>query len=179
MTGAFSDPRMPPAEACILRPILDRWAEQQPDKVFARFADGTEWTYAETRRQANEVAVGMQRLGIAQGEHVLSWLPNGPDALRIWFGLNYMGAVYVPINTAYKGRLLAHVIDPAELIDFLAPRMAHFMISRYVRLIDALPKTPTQKVQKHLLKAEGITADTWDREAAGIRIRREKIGAGS
>ena len=27
-----------------------------------------------------------------------------------------------------------------------------------------LPKTPTQKVQKHLLRSEGITADTWDRE---------------
>ena len=39
----------------------------------------------------------------------------------------------------------------------------------------ALPKTPTQKVQKHLLRREGVTADTWDREAAGVRITRETI----
>ncbi len=56
------------------------------------------------------------------------------------------------------------------------PRLAHFTIPRYVRTVQALPKTPTQKVQKHLLRSEGITADTWDREAAGIRIRRQAIG---
>ncbi|MGE3648233.1 MAG: hypothetical protein AB7G10_07855 [Reyranellaceae bacterium] len=67
-------------------------------------------------------------------------------------------------------------LDPAELIHFLVPRMAHFMVPRYVRVVPELPKTPTQKVQKHLLRSDGITADTWDREAAGIRIRREKIG---
>jgi len=67
-------------------------------------------------------------------------------------------------------------LDPAELIEFLEPRMAHFMIPRYVRIMDDLPKTPTSKVQKHLLKAEAVTADTWDREAAGIKIKREKIG---
>ncbi len=27
-----------------------------------------------------------------------------------------------------------------------------------------------------LLKDEGVTSDTWDREAAGIKIKREKIG---
>ena len=67
-------------------------------------------------------------------------------------------------------------LDPVELLEFLQPRMAHFMIPRYVRVMDELPKTPTSKVQKHLLKEEGVTSDTWDREAAGIRIKREKIG---
>ncbi|MGB3866332.1 MAG: AMP-binding protein [Xanthobacteraceae bacterium] len=66
--------------------------------------------------------------------------------------------------------------DPAELIHFLQPRMAHFMIPRYVRVLSDLPKTPTSKVQKHLLRTAGVTPDTWDREAAGIRIRRDKLG---
>ncbi len=45
---------------------------------------------------------------------VLSWLPNGQDALRVWFGLNCLGAVVVPINIAYRGRLLEHVIHNAQ-----------------------------------------------------------------
>jgi len=49
------------------------------------------------------------------------------------------------------------------------------MIPRYVRIIDELPKTPTAKVEKHVLRAEGLTADTWDRERAGFFIRREKF----
>jgi crotonobetaine/carnitine-CoA ligase len=55
--------------------------------------------------------------------------------------------------------------------------MAHFMVPRYVRVVPKLPKTPTQKVQKHLLRSDGITADTWDREKAGIRLRREGLSA--
>ena len=76
------------------------------------------------------------------------------------------------------GRVLpvaGHRIDPAELVHYLAARMAHFMVPRYVRILPELPKTPTQKVQKNILRGEGVTADTWDREAAGIHIRREKL----
>jgi len=54
--------------------------------------------------------------------------------------------------------------------------MAHFMLPRYIRIVPELPKTPTSKVMKHLLKEEGVTANTWDREAAGITVKREKIG---
>ena len=50
------------------------------------------------------------------------------------------------------------------------------MIPRYVRIVDALPKTPTEKSEKHRLRADGITEDSWDREAAGIRVRRERLG---
>ncbi len=67
-------------------------------------------------------------------------------------------------------------IDPAELIEFLRPRMAHFMVPRYLRVVNELPKTPTAKVQKHRLREQGITADTWDREQAGIRVRSDRFG---
>ena len=66
-------------------------------------------------------------------------------------------------------------LDPEEIIRHLLPRMAHHMVPRFIRIIDELPKTPTAKVEKHVLRAEGITADTWDRERAGMSIQREKI----
>jgi carnitine-CoA ligase len=44
------------------------------------------------------------------------------------------------------------------------------MVPRYVRIVEALPKTPTAKVEKARLRAEGITSDTWDREAAGMKV---------
>jgi crotonobetaine/carnitine-CoA ligase len=66
--------------------------------------------------------------------------------------------------------------DPTELIEFLRPRMAHFMVPRYVRIVEALPRTPTAKIEKAKLRAEGLTPGTWDRESAGIVIKRERIG---
>ena len=63
-------------------------------------------------------------------------------------------------------------LDPAGLIEFLAPRMAYFMVPRYVEVADALPKTQTGKIQKYALRERGLARGTWDREAAGIRLRR-------
>ncbi|MFZ9405677.1 MAG: AMP-binding protein, partial [Burkholderiaceae bacterium] len=66
-------------------------------------------------------------------------------------------------------------VDPAELLEFLRPRMAHFMLPRYVRLLPELPKTPTSKVLKHELRQQGITADTWDRERAGVKVKADRF----
>jgi carnitine-CoA ligase len=66
-------------------------------------------------------------------------------------------------------------LEPRALVEHLITRMAHFMVPRYVRIVDALPKTPTQKIQKAQLRAEGLAEGTWDREAAGLQLRRTKV----
>jgi crotonobetaine/carnitine-CoA ligase len=63
-------------------------------------------------------------------------------------------------------------LDPAALIRFLAPRMAYFMVPRYVDIVAELPKTQTGKIQKFELRARGMTDTTWDREAAGIKLEK-------
>jgi crotonobetaine/carnitine-CoA ligase len=64
-------------------------------------------------------------------------------------------------------------LEPEELLQYLRPRMAYYMVPRYIRYVTDLPRTPSMRVQKHLLRAEGVTSDTWDREAVGIVIRRD------
>ena len=108
------DPRMPAAEECVQRYMLERWAQSQPDKVFAIFADGETWTYAQTLREAITTANALKSLGVRQGERVLVWLPNSADCLRAWLGLNYLGAVFVPVNLAYRGNLLRHAVRLSE-----------------------------------------------------------------
>jgi crotonobetaine/carnitine-CoA ligase len=49
------------------------------------------------------------------------------------------------------------------------------MVPRYIRILNKRPKTPTAKVMKAELRKDGITPDTWDREAAGIKLKREKL----
>lgn len=99
-----------PAEACVFARLLERWSREQPDKTFARFFRGESWTYAETYRIAARTANSLASLGVGQGDYVLCWLPNGPEMLRTWLGLNLLGAVFVPFNTSYRGMLLEHVI---------------------------------------------------------------------
>jgi len=62
-------------------------------------------------------------------------------------------------------------VSPEELIEFLEPRMPHFMVPRFIRFVEALPKTGTERVQKNKLREEGITPDTWDREIRGYCVK--------
>ena len=66
-------------------------------------------------------------------------------------------------------------IEPEALIEFLRARLPYFMIPRYIRVMQALPRTATQKIVKHQLRAEGVTADTWDREKAGVVVKRDRL----
>ncbi len=79
--------------------------------------------------EVRRLAAGLQRLGVKQQDPVLVWLPNGLEHTMIWFAINYIGAVFVSVNTAYKGGLLEHVLRNsaasvgvvhAELLDRLA-----------------------------------------------------------
>ncbi len=103
--------QVPAREDCVLPLLLERRAGEQPDRDFAVFEDGTEWTYAQTLAHARASAGALAARGVRAGDTVLSWQPNGPSALRTWLAINLLGAVYVPINTAYRGALLDHVID--------------------------------------------------------------------
>ncbi|MDV6247196.1 AMP-binding protein [Rhodococcus opacus] len=60
----------------------------------------------------------------------------------------------------------------ADLINFVEPLLPYFAVPRYIRIVRELPKTATEKVRKGQLRDDGVTQDTWDAEAAGIRISR-------
>lgn len=63
-------------------------------------------------------------------------------------------------------------LDPVELIRFCEPRMAYFAVPRFVEFLDALPATENGKIQKFKLRERGIGPQTWDRERAGVSLRR-------
>jgi crotonobetaine/carnitine-CoA ligase len=51
---------------------------------------------------------------------------------------------------------------PGDLHAQLIESMPRFMVPRYIRLLDELPKTPTEKVRKVALRDAGVTSDTWE-----------------
>jgi crotonobetaine/carnitine-CoA ligase len=62
-------------------------------------------------------------------------------------------------------------ILPHELFDFLKLNVPYFAIPRYVQIRESLPMTAaTHRVQKHVLRDEGITDDCWDFEELELRI---------
>lgn len=58
----------------------------------------------------------------------------------------------------------AHPINVADLVADLAGRLPRYMVPRYVEILAELPRTPTGKVDKNVLRREWATAGTWDCE---------------
>ncbi|TQK69512.1 AMP-binding protein [Nocardioides sp. SLBN-35] len=58
----------------------------------------------------------------------------------------------------------APVPSAEELWAHCEGRIPSFAVPRYLRFVEDLPKTPSQRVQKARLRAIGVTADTHDRE---------------
>ncbi|MGB7214377.1 MAG: AMP-binding protein [Gammaproteobacteria bacterium] len=107
-------PTRPPArDECIVRELLHHRAAECAEQDFVLFDGGERWTYAHTLRRVRRMAAGLDALGVRAGELVLSWQANGPSAVATFLALNYLGAVYVPINTSYRGALLEHVVRKA------------------------------------------------------------------
>jgi carnitine-CoA ligase len=56
-------------------------------------------------------------------------------------------------------------VDARALIEFAEPSLPYFALPRYVRFMDALPTTETEKLRKGVLREEGVVETTWDRES--------------
>ncbi|MBM3346203.1 MAG: ATP-dependent acyl-CoA ligase [Betaproteobacteria bacterium] len=152
---AHADPRVPARETCVVRYLIDHWAEERATQVFAIFDGGRQWTFRELRDRTIAVAAGLARAGVKRGDHVLAWQPNTPEMLLTFFAINYLGAVYVPINTAYRGRVLEHVVENSDarvavVHADLVPRLASLNLARLEKLVvvggdvaeSQLPVTP-------------------------------------
>ena len=54
--------------------------------------------------------------------------------------------------------------------------MPRFAVPAFVRIVSELPKTPSQRVQKFLLRAEGVVAGSFDLRPARAKKNAPAIG---
>jgi crotonobetaine/carnitine-CoA ligase len=59
-----------------------------------------------------------------------------------------------------------------EMVRYCEGKMSYFAIPRFVEFVDTLPRTENGKVQKFKLRERGRTDATWDREKAGVVLKR-------
>lgn len=100
-------------EELVLGELLERKAETNRGQTFLRFREN-ELSYDEFDELVNRTAQGLAAAGVGRRTHVALMLPNGPEFLQVVFALAKLGAVSVPVNTAYKGDLLAHVLHTSD-----------------------------------------------------------------
>jgi crotonobetaine/carnitine-CoA ligase len=106
MTG-FHQPATGTVNGLIAAAVAD-----EPDAPFLDFS-GDLYSYGRLDAEVTRLARGLHALGVERGDRVVTVLDNGPDAVIAWFAANRLGAVNVPVNTAYRGEFLRHQVADA------------------------------------------------------------------
>ena len=87
--------------------LLAAQARRTPDAVFLRTQDdGT--TYRQALERSGRLAAGLASIGVLPGEPVVVLMGNSITQVVVWFAVNHLGAVHVPVNPALVGDGLAH-----------------------------------------------------------------------
>lgn len=103
-----------PAGRATVPALLASRVARTPDAPFLHW-QGRSWSYREAWEEARRFAAWVERR--QEGEaamRVASFLPNRPEALWAWLGTLVAGGVYVPLNRAHRGQILADMIRRSQ-----------------------------------------------------------------
>ena len=92
---------------------LARHVAERPDAPALDF-EGRVLSYGELDRRADRMANGLAALGLAAGEMLVALLDNSEDFVVAMIATNRLGAIFVPVNTAYRGEFLRHQLADCE-----------------------------------------------------------------
>jgi crotonobetaine/carnitine-CoA ligase len=93
---------------------LERRAEQDPNRDFVRVVDGPIATYGEVHERVMQFAGGLRSIGVMAGDKVVLMAGNTVEFVVGYFAIVRLGAIAVPMNLAYKGRFLEHIVNNSD-----------------------------------------------------------------
>jgi long-chain acyl-CoA synthetase len=95
-------------------------AAHTPDRAAVIEPDGTVVSCAALAARADQFGRGLQALGLAPGSTVAGMLPNGADALALFFAALETGLYVVPVNWHLAAAEVAYILADSEAGAFIA-----------------------------------------------------------
>lgn len=74
---------------------------------------GQAYTFGDLEELVERTSRGLVRLGVAEGERVVLYLPHCPQWLVVWLALQRLGAVTVPASHQYAAQDVAYIVADA------------------------------------------------------------------
>jgi malonyl-CoA/methylmalonyl-CoA synthetase len=118
---------------------IDALGASNPGRPFLVTPEGRTISYGDLLAETQRFAAGLKSLGVAPGDRVTAQIEKSPEALFLYFGCLWLGAVYMPLNTGYTQAELAYFVGDAEPALYIHDRAA----------------TPPQGVRALTLAADG------------------------
>ena len=95
-------------------PALVRHRMKAPDKVFIRNGDGRNFTFFDIWTLAGQMANALAASGVRTGDRVAVQVEKSPEAITLFLACAKLGAVYLPLNTAYTLAEIDYFVGDSE-----------------------------------------------------------------
>ncbi len=118
---------------------FEQSAEKYPDKSALIFL-GTTFTYARLLELTYRFATAARDLGVLAENRVLMYLPNSPQWLVVYMGLQKIGAVPVPVSPIYPPYELTYLLNHS------GAKMIVCADTNFGYVKEVLPKTGVEKI---------------------------------
>jgi malonyl-CoA/methylmalonyl-CoA synthetase len=76
--------------------------------------DGEVWTYRDLVDRSTQMTGALRSRGVDHGDRVLVQVEKSPEAVALYVACLRLGAVFVPLNTAYTDAEVAYFLDDAQ-----------------------------------------------------------------
>jgi acyl-CoA synthetase (AMP-forming)/AMP-acid ligase II len=122
--------------------VFRRSARADPDWPAVVFM-GRVTTYGELDAEIAKMATRLRALGVERGDRVLMYSPNVPEYYAVNLGCAYAGAIFAPINVAFRVRELAYITQNAKA-DLAVVHAS--LYKEFKDLVAGLPDAPRRVV---------------------------------
>ncbi|AKT50238.1 AMP-binding protein [Arsenicicoccus sp. oral taxon 190] len=161
-------------------PLLGDTIGANLERTVARFGErlalvdvpsGRRWTYAELDVAVDEVAKGLIAAGLAAGDRLGIWSPNGPEWTIVQYATAKAGVVLVNINPAYRAHELEYVVKQSGMR--MVVSAVSYKTSMYQQMLESIRHDCPDLEQVVYLGEQ-----SWeDLKAAGAGVSDEDLDA--
>ncbi|MBA0126786.1 AMP-binding protein [Haloechinothrix sp. YIM 98757] len=160
-------------ETTVPRIIADT-AERDPGRVLIQDIEGSDHSYADFHTEALRWCDAFAAAGVRRDSLVATMLPTSVTSYHCWIGLSWLRAPEVPINTQYRGSILAYTLNnseaevfvvSAEFVDRLAPIADSLQFLKTIVLVGSVSDLPSlpwrvMSVEEFLADAKPVAHET-------------------
>jgi malonyl-CoA/methylmalonyl-CoA synthetase len=93
---------------------LSETAQRHPQRLLLRTPDGQRVTYAAMDQRVDAVAAALVQRAVVAGDRVVAQIEKSPDAIALYLACLRLGAVFVPLNTAYTRAEIEYFLGDAD-----------------------------------------------------------------
>lgn len=98
----------------VLPSVLRLAAGSRPDQVLLQDVGGGSLTTGDVWDGTLRWRSALDELGVEAGSTVVTMLATRAASYLPWLGISMLRAIEVPVNTAYRGRMLSYIVNNSE-----------------------------------------------------------------